>query len=886
MSNTENNNSENTDYNPSSNPTEGNNLNNNKENKEKDLSPRKARKAKHERWARRMWFIFGGGVIFLILFFFYLSMGLPSFEQLENPRSRVASDIYSVDGELMGKFYIENRSPIPYDSLSPYLVKALVSTEDSRYYEHSGIDPIAIGRVIVKTLLMGDSDAGGGSTISQQLAKLLVGRPNTKNKDPLTKAWLIGTTKLKEWLTAVKLERAYTKEEIIALYFNEFDFLYGACGIKSAAQIYFAKLPHELTVPESAMLVRLLQNPSKHNPKRNMEQAIKGRRQVLIRMQEAGHISKEELERYDAEPIDISKFKVTDHNEGIATYFREYMRDYLNQEFAKMQKEGKLDKKIDIYRDGLKIYTTIDARMQRMAEKAVYAHLSEHQVRLFKEWPGWNQDKNKATNPWLNQPSTVRDDQIQLRLQTLERLVTESERYKAARPEYLQTAEILNLSDSDIARLRQLDKYATKKDSIYKNWIKMGYVTEEHVTKYNNVLRSPEWSNVKKEYDALMDYMKKPVSMKVFAYNTNMEKDTMMSPFDSVRYHRMFLQTGMMAVEPTSGAIRAWVGGINHKYFKYDHVNKRAKRQVGSSIKGFLYALAVDLRGYSSCAKVSDVRTTIHAGEGRFGLITDWTPKNASGGYSGATMTLTQALTKSLNSVSAKLMKDLGSTDPFRNFLAEMNFDTLTIPNSPTICLGAADISVFEMTGGYSIFANGGKFIPPVFIDRIEDKNGNVIYAGDMYQESKEILTEQGAYVMNQMLIAVQKSAGGFNGIKSVHGGKTGTTNFQADGWYMGITPSLVVGTWVGCDDRFIRFRSLTNGAGAKMARPIFQNFLRSLEGANDPNLYDYKKAFPRPDIIQREHECSMFNGINFGDEDSDVQIIPQDDAGILPFIY
>ena len=849
------------------------------------ISPRKARKEKHERWARRMWYVFGGGITFVILFFFYLAKDLPPFEQLENPRSRVASEIYSVDGELMGKFYIENRSPIPYDSLSPFLVQALVSTEDARFYEHSGIDPIAVGRVIFKTLLMGDSEAGGGSTISQQLAKLLVGRPNTKDKDPLTKIWLIGTTKLKEWLTAVKLERAYTKQEIIALYFNQFDFLYGAYGIKSAAQIYFGKLPHELTIPESAMLVRLLQNPSKHNPKRNMEQAIKGRRQVLIRMREAGHITAEQFNQFDAEPIDISKFKVIDHNEGIATYFREYMRDYLNQEFAKLAKEGKIDRKVDIYRDGLKIYTTIDARMQRMAEKAVYSHLSEHQTRLFKEWPGWNKD-NKNTNPWLNQPSTVRDDQIQLRLQTLDRLVTESDRYKSVRSQYLKTADLLALKDSDIARLMQLDKSTNKRDSIYKSWIKFGYITDEHVTKYNNVLRSPEWNNVKKEYDEIMAYMKQPVPMKIFAYNSNLEKDTVMSPFDSVRYHRMFLQTGMMAMEPTTGAIRAWVGGINHKYFKYDHVNKRAKRQVGSSIKGFLYALAVDLRGYSSCAKVSDVRTTIHAGEGRFGLITDWTPKNASGGYSGATMTLTQALTKSLNSVSAKLMKDLGSTQPFRDFLAEMDFDTLTIPNSPTISLGAADISVFEMTGGYSIFANGGKYIQPIFIERIEDKNGNVIYAGDTYQESKEILTEQGAYVMNQMLISVQKSAGGFNGIKSVHGGKTGTTNFQADGWYMGITPSLVVGTWVGCDDRFIRFKTLANGAGAKMARPIFQNFLRALEGANDPNLYDYKKQFPRPDIIQREHECSMFQGINFGDEDTEIAPMPQDETGILPFIY
>lgn len=845
-----------------------------------ELTPRRARLAQHKRYARWMWYAYLGGLLSVVILFIKLAYDLPSFEFLENPRSRIASEVYSSDGELLGKFYIQNRSPVPFDSLPPHLVKALIATEDIRFYEHSGIDPIAVGRVAVKTFLMGNTGAGGGSTISQQLAKLLVGRPDTRGANPLSRIFIIGTTKLKEWLTAVKLERSYTKEEIIALYFNEFDFLYGACGIKSAAEIYFGKLPKDLTVPESAMLVRMLQNPSLHNPRRNMEQAKKGRREVLSRMLSAGHITQGDFERYDAEPIDISKFKVTDHNEGIATYFREFLRDYLRNHLQQLHKEGKLSKLYDIHSDGLKVYTTINARMQRLAEKAVWAHLSEHQTRLFKEWSGWNSEET-ARNPWLYQPKGVRDDQIQLRLNTLERLVWESERYQSVRPEYMPNATRLNITDSDIQRMRILEKASKaakpKDDSIGRSWVTMGYIKEEELSRYKQLLRSPEWGTLVKEQQAAFEYMKKPVKMKIFAYNKAGEKDTTMSPYDSVRYHRMHLQTGMMAMEPQTGYVRAWVGGINHKYFKYDHVNRRAKRQVGSSIKPFLYALMVNQRGYSSCHMVADVQTTIHAGEARFNLDRDWTPKNAGGGYSGANLTLTQALTKSLNSVSAKLMKDLGSPQPFRALLADMNFDTINIAKSPTICLGAADISVFEMTSGYTIFANEGVFSSAVFIDRIEDKNGNIIFMGGDYQDKKQILSEQAAYVMNQMLRSVQSAAGGFAGIKTPHGGKTGTTNFQADGWYMGITPNLVIGTWVGCDDRFIRFKGLGNGAGAKMARPIYQNFLRYLEAANDPSLFNPLAQFPQPDIIERELDCAKFKGMNFSEDETPIDDITND---------
>jgi penicillin-binding protein 1A len=618
------------------------------------------------------------------------------------------------------------------------------------------------------------------------------------------------------------------------------------------------------------MLVRMLQNPSLHNPKRHAEQALKGREQVLWIMKEAGHITEAQYHELRVKPIDISKFKLKDHNEGTATYFREYLREYAEEMLKKPMSNGRA---YDIYRDGLKIYVTIDSRMQAHAEKAAWVHLSEHQKKLFSHWPNWNGklDNSNSGNPWTYREDGVSEKDIALRKQILERLIFDSPRFQYAKDDLMPTFASLKMREIDLVRMRALSDAERRKrgqmDSLLNDWYKTGYVDETLKNKYENLVRSDTWVKVEEEYKGVLDLFAKPVKMKVFAYNKEGEKDTTMSPLDSIRYHRMHLQTGCMAMDPNSGYVKAWVGGINHKYFKYDHVNRKAKRQVGSSIKGFLYALAVDERGYSSCYKVADVSTTIEAGEARFGLTKSWTPKNAGGGSSGSVMTLTQALTKSLNTVSAKLMKDMGSTQPFRNFLGNIGIDTLKIAASPTICLGAADISVFEMTGGYTMFANGGFHVEPIFIERIVDKNGYEIFSAENEQVKERVLSDEGAFVMNEMLQAVQRSAGGFTGIKSPHGGKTGTTNYQADGWYLGFTPSLVIGTWVGCDDRFIRFRNLGNGAGAKMARPIYQNFMRYVEA--DPNTgYNIAAKFPRPDIIQRETECGNFKNMNFGDED------------------
>ncbi|MGH1335528.1 MAG: transglycosylase domain-containing protein [Aureispira sp.] len=853
---------------------------------EQAISKRLSGYKKAVRW---MWRLYAVGFVVVLGIFYMLSFDLPSFEELENPRSRIASSIYSSDGEVLGKYYIENRTPVIYDSLSSHLVNALIATEDERYLSHSGIDARALGRVLVKTVILQNENAGGGSTIPQQLAKLLVGRPNTKGKGKITRYWLLVSTKLKEWLTAVRLERSYTKEEIIALYFNEFDFLYGANGIKSAAEIYFDKKPHELDVKESAMLVRMLKNPSSYNPRKNMPKALRGREQVLRNLQKKGHLTEGEYHQLRKDPIDMSHFQVKNHNDGIATYFRMYLREYLKKKLVQLAEDDPQYRKpngepYDIYRDGLKIYTTIDSRVQRHAEKAAWSHLKEHQKKLFDKWPQWNDPNptasSKVKNPWTWKDRKTTDTEIEARRLSLLKQVWNTKRYKAVRKHYLTTAVRHNLRDIDIDRLFQIVSYQKKPrrknryqpyvdgKMLLKKWEETGFIKAKQAELYKKILSSPAIDSLELQDKAIMDYMKTPVETTIFAYNAKGEKDTLISPFDSIRYHRMHLQTGMLAVDPESGAVRAWVGGINHKYFKYDHVNReKAARQVGSTIKPFLYAMTVDVRNLSPCYTVWDQPTTISKGEGKFNLLKDWTPKNA-GGYSGDEITLTEALNRSLNSVSAFLMKDLKSPEPFRNFLADVGIDTSKgrVPSSAAICLGTPDLSPFEMTGGYTIFANSGVYTEPIFIERIEDKNGNLIYTAGSDQRSTAVLSEQGAYVMSEMLQRIQR--GKFRGVKSRYGGKTGTTNFQADGWFMGITPDLVVGTWVGCDDRFIRFRGLKFGQGGKMARPIFANLLRNLEGDStliEDEVYSAKSRFFVPETIDVEMQCIRYDQFHEG---------------------
>lgn len=826
---------------------------------------RHSRMTTYSKIVRWIWGFYLLGLVAVSILFISLSYQLPSFKQLEDPQSRVASIVYAANidstteyNEILGKYYVENRTIVPYDSLSPHLINALVSTEDTRFYNHSGIDSYALGRVLVKTVLLQQRGAGGGSTISQQLAKLLVGRPDTKGRNALARTWLIGMTKFKEWLTAVKLERSYTKREIIAMYLNEFDFLFNAHGIRSAAEIYFQKTTKNLTINEAAMLVRMLKNPSLYNPILREKEAMKGREQVLKNMQRHKHITREQYDQLRVKPID-AKLAMVNHNDGIATYFREYLRGHLKKLLKQERMLKPNGKPYDLYRDGLKIYTTIDARYQRHAEKAVWDHLSKHQKKLFQHWPNWNnkdsQKQNK--NPWTYKSHKTSERELALRRWAFERVVWNTDHYKRMREKMLPTAIALKLRDSDIYRMREVErankrseKYRRKKqgtegDNLLNYWVRMKYIDQAKARNFQQIMKSSDWDKIKKEYATIFAYLEKPVAMKIFAYNVEGEIDTVMSPLDSIRYHRMHLQTGSVAMDTRTGRIKSWVGGINHKYFKYDHANKSTARQVGSTIKPFLYALTIDQRGYSPCYEIWDDEITIEKGYGQFNLHKDWSPKNAGGGYSGQKVTLIQALKKSLNSVSVRLMKDLNSPEPLRVMLNNMGIDTAKVPNSPTICLGTADLSVYEMVGGYGIFANLGIYNEPVFIDRIEDSNGNILYTSAEDQDRRPILSKEGAYTMCSMLQKVQSGASGFRGIKSKFAGKTGTTNFQADGWFMGMIPGLVIGTWVGCDDRFIRFRTLTNGQGAHMARPIFQNYLRNLESDSDLGI-DPKSKFPR----------------------------------------
>jgi len=861
-----------------------------------ELSYRQLRMKTYKKIIRWMWRLYIVAFSMVVALFVWLSTKVPPFEKLENPRSRIASVVYSSDGEVLGKYYIENRTPVEFDSISPHVINALIATEDARFYNHAGIDARAIGRVVFKTILGRNENAGGGSTITQQLAKLLIGRPDTEGMGSLQRYWTIFTTKLTEWLTAVQLEKAYTKEEILTLYLNEFDFLFGADGIRSASETYFGKHPKDLTINESAMLVRMLKNPSSYNPRLFYDKALEGRMQVLFNMQMKGHLTREDYDRLKVEPIDLSNFSRKDHNDGIATHFREHLRTYVRdllKDEDKLQRPRNADgEPWDIYRDGLKIYTTIDSKMQQYAEEAVFEHLSEHQEKMFDHWANWRGDIESGSkakyNPWTYKSRGVGEFEIFLRFHSFERLIWQTPRYQLNRDKYLKTAVAEEVTNNDIFYMLQLEDLPEANGRRNSEWnrdvflnklLQMKYIGQADVDNYKRILANNDlWSKIKEEYQHLIEYIDRPVEMKVFAYNEAGETDTIMSPIDSIRYHRMHLQVGSMAVDPVTGYIRAWVGGPNHKYFKYDHVNKTTARQVGSTIKPFLYGLTIDQKGYSPCHQVFDAETTIEAGYGGFGLIRDWTPKNAGGGYSGRQLTLVEALRMSLNSVSAKLMKDLGSVHPLRTFLHEAGIDTSKVPNSPTICLGTADLSVYEMVGGYSMFVNGGYYAEPIFIERIEDANGNIIYEPDPVFD--RVMHEQGAFAMNQMLQTVQRGAGGFRGIKCRYGGKTGTTDYQSDGWFMGITPQVVLGTWVGCDDRFIRFRSLAYGQGAKMARPIFQNFIRKLE-ADPESGFDINADYPRPDVEAIQMKCinyarltgpgdELFDQVDYTDDDDD----------------
>ena len=700
---------------------------------------------------------------------------LPTFEELENPDTYLASEIISADNKIIGTYFLENRSPVRYEDLSSNLVKALVATEDERFFDHAGIDIKSLPRV-VKGVVTGDLSKGGGSTITQQLAKMLFNNPPKSKIERVLQ-------KFKEWVIAVRLEKQYTKEEIIAMYLNKVDFLNLAVGIKSASRIYFDTTPEELQLEQAAMLVGMVKNPRLYNPLRRDSLTWVRRNVVFRQMVRNEYITEEERDSLKGLPLSLN-FQRTGHNEGLAPYFREHIRQtFMPKWLAENKKQD--GSSYNLYTDGLKIYTTINSKMQSYAERAVRRHIGELQEVFFEHWEG------RKLAPFSDLNSKEVND---LMMQAMRR----SERY------------------------RKMSRNGAPMDSI------------------------------KQAFN-------KPVPMKVFSYTG--EIDTVLTPMDSIWYYKFFLRAGLMSMDPRTGFVNAWVGGIDHEHFKFDHVID-GKRQVGSTFKPFVYATAVD-HGYSPCYEVENVQVSFD--KDVWGLSEDWMPKSSSGKYGGI-YTLKQGLAQSVNTITAFLMKQVGPKN-VKEMAVQLGLDPENIPAVPSICLGTPDVSVFEMVRAYSAFANKGFLNEPVTVTRIEDKNGVVLY--EYVPNSKEVLSEQTAYVMLDILRGVNEPGGSGYRLRYTYGfdnpiaGKTGTTQNNSDGWYMGIVPQLVCGVWVGCEDRSAHFRSTRLGQGANMALPVFAHYLGHLY--KDRSLgYKMDLDFARPaEGLKVELDCSKFKRRN-----------------------
>ena len=818
---------------------------------------------------RWMWICFYAAIAAVSILFLSINFtAIPSFSELENPQSALASEVLANNNDVLGRYYIENRVPATFDELSPWLEKALVSTEDERFYNHCGIDARAIGRVAVRTVLLRDQSAGGGSTITQQLAKMLYSDRDFKGMGGVEKVFALVYRKLREWITAVKLEKSYTKHEIIAMYLNQVNFVNNAYGIRAASEIYFGTSPDKLKTEEAATLVGMLQNPSRYNPISRPERCIKRRMIVLSQMRFAGHITKEQYDVLKLKPLDMSKFRKVTFSDDNAPY----LTAELKKDIKRILSDPNLVKSdgtpYDMYKDGLKIYTTIDPTYQKHAEEAMREHMKTLQKRFFAVW--------KGRDPWTYRVEDTKDDEIAQRQESLQSLVRSGERYINLRPKYLQNISEQLLAragmepeDRDILNMLAEEK---KSGSIAKLLSKK-YISLDDATAYRKIMDSDLWPELKKQWNALQTAIKKAymtrTKMKVYSWNTpSFERDTFMTPLDSLKYHRMFLQSGILAIDPATSEIKAWVGGINFKYFKFDHI--RTPRQVGSTFKPFIYGTAMAQQDLTPCSQVYDMPVTIPAYYQNFKHGQDWTPKNASGSYTYKMITLKEGLKNSVNSVSAYLMKQMGGTEPVFDLLNNMGIDsTARLPNSPTICLGAGDLTVWDMTGAYTTFARNGVFAKPYVIREIKDKNGKIIYSALPVEHLA--IPEKANYMINQMLQYNVKGAPGINQLKTQVGGKTGTTNDYSDGWFMGVTPRLVVGTWVGGEDRWIRFNSLADGQGARMARPIFAGFIKKLE--QDPKSgFSTTEKFKMPTGELPDLNCNPIQDSaapgGFGDEE------------------
>ena len=692
---------------------------------------------------------------------------MPTFEELENPSTNLATEIISSDGKVLGTYYIENRSNVSYAELSPYLVEALLAIEDVRFYEHSGIDQRALLRVVFG--LATGNDKGGGSTLTQQLAKNLFPRGENLSTPQLV------IRKFQEWVTATKLEYNYSKDEIIAMYLNTVFFGHNAYGIKKASETFFNLEPKDLNIEQAALMAGVVNAPSRFSPIRNPERALQRRNLVISQMATYGFITPEERDSISQIPIDMSQFGVLDHNTGQATYLREHLRLMLN-EWAKTRSKPD-GTNYNIYKDGLKIYTTIDSRMQKYAEEAVREHLSlDLQPAFNKHWKGYT-----------NAPFSLEKDEIE---------------------------SLMELSMKRSERYRKMRNAGISMDSIKRN--------------FNT-----------------------PTKMTVFSWDGPI--DTVMTPMDSMRYYKSFLQSSLMSVESHTGYVKAYVGGIDYKFFKYDHVTQ-ARRQVGSTFKPFLYTLAMQEGEYTPCTTVPNISYSIEMPDGKF-----WEPRDAGKTMFGEEVTLKWALAHSNNRISTYLMKRFGPEAVIE--MARRMGVTSEIPAVPSICLGVCDISLYEMVGAMNTFANQGVYIKPIFITKIEDKNGNVIEYFDA--DEVEAMDQVTAYKMIELMKGVVQSGTGVRlkykyGLKNPIAGKTGTTQNQSDGWFMGITPDLTTGIWTGAEDRAVHFRTIGLGQGSNMALPVWALYMQKVYA--DSTLNISKGDFQKPlSDVALEFDCELY---------------------------
>ena len=745
---------------------------------------------------RWFWIILCAPVALILLLLLLTRLGafgkLPTFEELENPKSNLATEIYSDDGEMIGSFFIQNRSYVDYNELSPALVAALISTEDMRFYSHSGIDFISLARVAVKTLALGNRRQEGASTITQQLAKNLYPRDTAVYNNPISKGSKLVISKLKEWITAVMLEYNYTKEEIITMYLNTVPYGSNAYGIKSAARTFFNKLPSELNVQEAAMLVGVVNAPTRYSPRSNPDRALARRNTVISRMREKGYLTRAQRDSIQALPIELD-FRPISHNAGTGTYFREMLRmvmtsgkpsresfgpgaagdwDYRQavEQWESNPLYGWCDKNVkangqpyDLYRDGLKIYTTVNATMQRYAEQAVWEQMGE------------------TVQPMMDRVTKARGSVF-----------------------------------SDISKdEREAIMRRAKKNSDRYRQMKRAGATDAEIDKA----------------------FATPVPMRVFSYKG--DRDTVMSPDDSLMYYKKFLRASFMAVDPSNGYVKAYVGGTSYRYFKYD-MAKQGRRQVGSTIKPFVYTFAIEQLDLTPCTQVPNLPVTIETDN------EPWSPREASKVvYDGEWKPLRWGLANSRNNYSAWIMKQARQPQAVADFIHKFGIRSYIDPVY-ALCLGTSDFSLFELVGAYGTFANRGVHVDPIFVTRIEDRHGNVL--ANFTSPSQDAISEQSAYTMLGMLKRVVNAgtAGRIRalGLKADMGGKTGTSQKNSDAWFVGVTPKLVAGAWVGGEDRSIHLSS--GGEGSRIALPIFANFMKKVYGDSKLGITE-KDQFPIP---------------------------------------